>query len=54
MWNVVTASQERQGTALARCLPNARIAEITGAGHMLHHTHPEHALAAVREVHSAG
>ena len=54
MRNVVTASRERPGKALARRLPNARIAEITGAGHMLHHTHPEHALAAVREVHSTG
>lgn len=43
-------SHERQGKALARSLQNADIAEIVGAGHMLHHSHPEHVLAAVREV----
>lgn len=39
--------QERQGKALARLLRNGRLIEVEGAGHMLHHTHPEFILAAV-------
>jgi pimeloyl-ACP methyl ester carboxylesterase len=38
---------ERQAKALARQLPNGSLTEIEGAGHMLHHTHPDlviHAL----------
>jgi pimeloyl-ACP methyl ester carboxylesterase len=32
---------QRQGKALARLLPNAQLTEVEGAGHMLHHSHPE-------------
>jgi len=41
---------ERQGKALARLLPKGRLTEIEGAGHMLHHSHPEPVLSAVREA----
>lgn len=40
--------QERQGKALARQLRNGRLSEIEGAGHMLHHSHPQIVLRAVR------
>ena len=40
---------ERQAKLLARLLPDARITEIEGAGHMLHHTHPEIVLSAIME-----
>jgi pimeloyl-ACP methyl ester carboxylesterase len=42
--------QERQGKALARLLRNGRLTEIEGAGHMLHHSHPDLVLNAVREA----
>ena len=42
--------QERQGKALARLLPSGRLTEIVGAGHMLHHSHPDLVLRAVREA----
>lgn len=42
--------QERQGKALARLLPRGRLTEVEGAGHMLHHSHPEFVLRAVREA----
>jgi pimeloyl-ACP methyl ester carboxylesterase len=42
--------QERQGKALARLLPRGRLTEVEGAGHMLHHSHPEIVLRAVREA----
>jgi pimeloyl-ACP methyl ester carboxylesterase len=42
--------QEHQGKALARLLRRGRLTEIDGAGHMLHHTHPEFVLGAVREA----
>ncbi len=42
--------QEGQGKALSRLLPNARLTEIEGAGHMLHHSHPDLLLRAVREA----
>jgi len=45
--------QERQGKALARLLRNARLTEIEGAGHMLHHSHPGLVSSAVREAASA-
>jgi pimeloyl-ACP methyl ester carboxylesterase len=41
--------QERQGKALARLLRNGLLTEIEGAGHMLHHSHPDLVLSAVRE-----
>lgn len=41
---------ERQGKALARLLPQARLIEIEGAGHMLHHTHPAALRDAVRDM----
>ena len=41
---------ERQGKALARLLPNGRLTEIEGGGHMLHHTHPSPIIAAIREA----
>ncbi|HEX8574086.1 MAG TPA: alpha/beta hydrolase [Allosphingosinicella sp.] len=40
---------ERQGKALARLLRDARLTEIEGAGHMLHHSHPHHVLDAIRQ-----
>ncbi|MEA3008928.1 MAG: hypothetical protein QOJ91_620 [Sphingomonadales bacterium] len=42
--------QARQGAALARMVRNGRMIEIEGAGHMLHHSHPDFVLAAVREA----
>jgi pimeloyl-ACP methyl ester carboxylesterase len=42
--------QQRQGKALARLLRHGRLTEIEGAGHMLHHSHPELVLRAVREA----
>jgi pimeloyl-ACP methyl ester carboxylesterase len=44
--------RERQGKALARLLRNGRLAEIEGAGHMLHHSHPDFVLDAVQEASS--
>ena len=41
---------ERQGKALARLLRNGRLTAIEGAGHMLHHSHPDLVLRAVRET----
>jgi pimeloyl-ACP methyl ester carboxylesterase len=40
----------RQARTLARVLPSARLAEIEGAGHMIHHTHTEAVLAAIGEA----
>jgi pimeloyl-ACP methyl ester carboxylesterase len=40
--------QERQGKALARLLSRGRLSEIEGAGHMLHHSHSDIVLRAVR------
>jgi pimeloyl-ACP methyl ester carboxylesterase len=42
--------QQRQGKALARLLRNGRVTEVKGAGHMLHHSHPDPVLRAVREA----
>jgi pimeloyl-ACP methyl ester carboxylesterase len=42
--------QGGQGKALARLLADGRLTEIEGAGHMLHHSHPEAVLRAVREA----
>jgi pimeloyl-ACP methyl ester carboxylesterase len=42
--------QGRQGKALARLLREGRVTEIEGAGHMLHHSHPDAVLSAVREA----
>jgi len=44
---------ERQGKALARLLPRARLIEIEGAGHMLHHTHSAALLDAIRDMAAA-
>jgi pimeloyl-ACP methyl ester carboxylesterase len=41
---------EQQGEALARLLADATSTVLPGAGHMLHHTHPEAVLAAVAEL----
>lgn len=41
---------ERQGKALARLLRDGRLTEIEGAGHMLHHSHPDLVLRAVRDA----
>jgi pimeloyl-ACP methyl ester carboxylesterase len=39
---------ERQAKLLARQLPNGSVRELEGAGHMLHHSHADHVLAALR------
>jgi pimeloyl-ACP methyl ester carboxylesterase len=39
---------ERQGKTLARQLPNGSLTEVEGAGHMLHHSHPDLVTHAVR------
>jgi pimeloyl-ACP methyl ester carboxylesterase len=44
---------ERQAKALGRLLPNGRVTEIEGAGHMLHHTHPDRVLGAVLDASAA-
>lgn len=41
---------ERQGKLLARLMPNARLTEVEGVGHMLHHVRPELVVEAVREL----
>jgi pimeloyl-ACP methyl ester carboxylesterase len=41
---------ERQAKALARLLPQGRLTEIEGAGHMLHHSHPAALEAAIRDM----
>jgi pimeloyl-ACP methyl ester carboxylesterase len=41
---------ERQGKALARRLPGGLFTETEGAGHMLHHSHPDLVLRAAREA----
>jgi pimeloyl-ACP methyl ester carboxylesterase len=39
---------ERQAKALARQLPGGSLTEVEGAGHMLHHTHPELVIGALQ------
>lgn len=39
---------ERQAKALGRLLPNAEVTEIAGGGHMLHHTHADLVVKAIR------
>jgi pimeloyl-ACP methyl ester carboxylesterase len=41
---------ERQSAALHRLLPGSRLRIVPGAGHMVHHTAPEAALAAIGET----
>ena len=41
---------ERQAKVLARQLPFGSLVEVEGAGHMLHHSHPEQV---VRSIHAA-
>lgn len=41
---------ERQGKLLARLMPNARLTEVEGVGHMLHHVRPELVVESVREL----
>jgi pimeloyl-ACP methyl ester carboxylesterase len=41
---------ERQAKALARLLPHGRLVEVEGAGHMLHHSHPELVIKALAEA----
>jgi pimeloyl-ACP methyl ester carboxylesterase len=41
---------ERQGKRLARLMPNARLTEVEGVGHMFHHVRPELVLDAVKEA----
>jgi pimeloyl-ACP methyl ester carboxylesterase len=40
----------RHAVPLSRLLPNARLFEIEGAGHMLHHTHSESVIEAIHEA----
>jgi pimeloyl-ACP methyl ester carboxylesterase len=40
---------ERQGKTLARLLRDGRLTEVAGAGHMLHHSHPDLVLGAVHD-----
>lgn len=39
---------ERQAKTLARQLPHGSVTEVEGAGHMLHHSHPDLVVQAVR------
>jgi pimeloyl-ACP methyl ester carboxylesterase len=41
---------DRQSGTLHRLLPQSRLRIVPGAGHMVHHTAPEAALAAIRET----
>jgi pimeloyl-ACP methyl ester carboxylesterase len=45
--------QERQGKALADLLPDGRLTVVEGSGHMLHHSHPDEVVRAVRGAHSS-
>ncbi|HEX8532941.1 MAG TPA: hypothetical protein VF662_02135, partial [Allosphingosinicella sp.] len=42
--------QERQGKLLARLMPNGRLTQVEGVGHMLHHVRPELIVEAVKEA----
>lgn len=44
---------ERQAKALGRLLPNAEVTELEGAGHMLHHSHADEVVKAIRGVFAA-
>jgi pimeloyl-ACP methyl ester carboxylesterase len=44
---------ERQAKALARQLPNGSLTEVEGAGHMLHHSHAELVIRALRGAFAA-
>ncbi len=41
---------ERQGKLLARLMPKARLTEVEGIGHMLHHVRPDLVVEAVKEA----
>jgi pimeloyl-ACP methyl ester carboxylesterase len=41
---------ELQAKPLARLLPQAKLQEVEGVGHMLHHVRPELVVATVREA----
>jgi pimeloyl-ACP methyl ester carboxylesterase len=41
---------ERQAKALARQLPRASLTEVEGAGHMLHHSHPDLVIDALKRA----
>lgn len=45
-----TVPVEVHARRFIREVPSARLTEIPGAGHMLHHTHPEAAVAVIREA----
>lgn len=42
--------ETRQAAAVAALLPKGRIGRIEGGGHMIHHTHPDRILSAIREA----
>ena len=41
---------EEQGEAAAQMLPSARLQVLHGRGHMLHHTDPDHCVAAIERI----
>jgi pimeloyl-ACP methyl ester carboxylesterase len=41
---------ETHGRALVRMMPNARLTEIEGVGHMSHHVRPDLLVGALREA----
>jgi pimeloyl-ACP methyl ester carboxylesterase len=44
---------ERQAKALARQLPHGSLTEVEGAGHMLHHSHADLVIRALRGAFAA-
>ncbi|MCI4665476.1 MAG: alpha/beta hydrolase [Neomegalonema sp.] len=41
-----------QGRAAEKMLPNARLSVLRGRGHMIHHTDPDHCIAAIERIFS--